>query len=548
MHLTSSQLYDTYTLTEKLVRDYPSMKEGFSQVAAQFDDKAKMPGISVMVYGIYNAGKSTLINALLGEEAAPTGDVPLTCKVGSYHWNKHTILDTPGVDAPLEHEEVTKAQMMTADAIIFVVNPSGAAEEEKTLKKLVDLLEERKKLFLVFNEKNPLSQEDFIRLKNQTRIRLQDFAAARGMSGVLQNIPIMRVNAMRALKGKLSGKMGLVENSGYPELEEALNDFIGGIDQSDVNQRLANTLLIFLVGFVEQLSGSSSSDSVRKYDNLLKSLVAHQCHCRQEINRQITRSYQYVYERSKSSILQDPTQYQSIIGQIYQEASSRVVLTIDEELKYLISDFKDEIETLEATLDSENLRYNNPETPTLTTPCGVSADKEVGFFSQIDGDMVCGGIKSLGQAAKPEHVVTALKLTKEWFPSLMKGIGPKTMEKIGAKVIGKYIPYVGTGITVLMSIWDMVQGDSENKKMQEQHEQLLRERERFEREVEDIARELGNQFEKAMHDIIRTELEPRFVQMRERLENSLSIVTAQDQAIRSAVLSAQELLIRLREA
>ncbi|HHQ4779971.1 GTPase [Aeromonas veronii] len=549
MQITSSQLYDTYKLTSQLIADYPVMQKDFEDVMTQFEDKLATPGICVMVYGIYNAGKSTLINALLGEEAAPTGDIPLTCSVGAYRWNNHTILDTPGVDAPLEHEEVTKAQMMTADAIIFVVNPSGAAEEEKTLKKLIDLLEEKKKLFLVFNEKNPLGQEDFIRLKDQTRSRLQVLAADRGMSSILQDIPIMRVNAARALKGKLSGQQGLVNNSGYPELETALNDFIGSIDQNDVNQRLANTLQTFLSDFLAQLSNSSSSDMVRKYDELLKRLVKDQNNCRHKVSNQIGRSSKQVYERSKSAIRKDPSQCQPIIEQIYQEASSQVVLTLEDELNYLVSSFRNEIEILESALDREQLRLNSKgDIPTFTEPHDASAAPRDSVFSRIDGDMIGQGFKTLSGAAKPEHIISALKLTKEWFPSLMKGIGPKTMEKIGAKVVGKYIPYVGTGITVLMSMWDLYQGDPANKQMQDQYEQMQRERERFEREVEDIAQNLGNQFDMEMRTIVRAELDPRFTQMSEKLETSLTAASGQDQAIRVTTLAAQELLTRLQVA
>lgn len=549
MQITSSQLYDTYRLTSQLIADYPVMQKDFEAVMTQFEDKQQTPGICVMVYGIYNAGKSTLINALLGEEVAPTGDIPLTSTVGAYCWNNHTILDTPGVDAPLEHEEVTKAQMMTADAIIFVVNPSGAAEEEKTLKKLIDLLEEKKKLFLVFNEKNPLGQEDFIRLKDQTRSRLQVLAADRGMSDVLQDIPIMRVNAARALKGKLSAQQGLVNNSGYPELETALNDFIGSINQNDINQRLANTLQTFLSDFLAQLSNSSSSDMVRKYDELLKRLVKDQHHCRREVSDQISRSSKQVYERSKSAIRQDPSQCQPIIEQIYQEASSQVVLTLEDELNYLVSSFRDEIEILEAVLDREQLHLNSKaDIPSFTEQNDASTAPHDSVFSRIDGDMIGQGFKSLSGAAKPEHIISALKLTKEWFPSLMKGIGPKTMEKIGAKVVSKYIPYVGTGITVLMSMWDLYQGDPANKQMQDQYEKMQRERERFDREVEDIAHNLGNQFDMEMHTIVRAELDPRFTQMSEKLETSLTAASGQDNAIRATTLAAQDLLTRLQVA
>lgn len=123
------------------------MAEKYKPIQVQFEDKCSHPDARIMVYGVYNAGKSTLINALVGEEVAATGDIPLTDRVDSYHWNNTVILDTPGVDAPLEHEQVTREQMLKADAIIFVVNPSGAAEEEKTFKVLIDILQARKQLF-----------------------------------------------------------------------------------------------------------------------------------------------------------------------------------------------------------------------------------------------------------------------------------------------------------------------------------------------------------------------------------------------------------------
>ena len=84
--------------------------------------------------------------------------------------------------------------------------------------------------------------------------------------------------------------------------------------------------------------------------------------------------------------------------------------------------------------------------------------------------------------------------------------------------------------------------------MQEESEKMQRERERFEREVEDIARDLGAQFEHAMNDIVRSELEPLFVQMRSRLENALSVANEQDQAIRSTMMAVQELLASLQSA
>ena len=65
----------------------------------------------IMVYGYYNAGKSTLLNALMGEVKAEMADRPLTAKVDEYEWNGYTLLDTPGIDAPIEHEDIANSEL-----------------------------------------------------------------------------------------------------------------------------------------------------------------------------------------------------------------------------------------------------------------------------------------------------------------------------------------------------------------------------------------------------------------------------------------------------
>ena len=61
----------------------------------------------VMVYGIYNSGKSTLINALCKEEVAEMADRPMTDQITEYDKGDYYLVDSPGVDAPIQHEIVT---------------------------------------------------------------------------------------------------------------------------------------------------------------------------------------------------------------------------------------------------------------------------------------------------------------------------------------------------------------------------------------------------------------------------------------------------------
>lgn len=61
----------------------------------------------IMMCGIYDAGKSTLINALLKRDEATISDRPETYRIDEYDNGSYILIDSPGVDAPIEHEKIT---------------------------------------------------------------------------------------------------------------------------------------------------------------------------------------------------------------------------------------------------------------------------------------------------------------------------------------------------------------------------------------------------------------------------------------------------------
>lgn len=156
MKINSTQLINAYEQARNFAATTPESAAPFIPIELIFEEKKRKPDACIMVYGVYNAGKSTLINVLLGREEAAMDDIPLTDRVTAYAWENYSILDTPGVDAPIAHEDVTKSQMLKADVVIFVVDPLGTVEEAKTLEVLVDLLAEHKQVFMVFNDKKGL--------------------------------------------------------------------------------------------------------------------------------------------------------------------------------------------------------------------------------------------------------------------------------------------------------------------------------------------------------------------------------------------------------
>ena len=103
-------------------------------------DKVKNAKPEIMFYGIYNAGKSSILNELLGSDQAKVDDVPTTDRIDKYEWNGYSVVDTPGVDAPIEHEKVTEEHLEHADVVLFVISAAGSQGVSRVLcKSLVSM-------------------------------------------------------------------------------------------------------------------------------------------------------------------------------------------------------------------------------------------------------------------------------------------------------------------------------------------------------------------------------------------------------------------------
>ena len=129
----------------------------------------------------------------------------------------------------------------------------------------------------------------------------------------------------------------------------------------------------------------------------------------------------------------------------------------------------------------------------------------------------------------------------------MKGIGPKTMEKWGAAVVGKWIPYVGPAITVIGSLWDIFAEDNETKKAREHSEQQRREWERFLQEIDDFAHTTASQFEANAIRLVDESLTPWFDAQLDKVKAARDMASQQDRALSESVLEAQRLASRLSQ-
>lgn len=518
MSINPIQLLDAYEQTRAVVADHPDLAAQFVPVETMFEDKKGKADAVVMVYGVYNAGKSTLINALIGREAAAVDDVPKTDTVTAYQWGNYSILDTPGVDAPIEHEQVTRAQMLKADAVIFVVDPLGTVEEEKTLEVLLDMVEARKQIYLVFNEKKPVSPDTFVHLKDQVRARLQAMAAARGLADVLKEIPISKVNARRALQGIVKGQPLMVELSDFPAFEQQLRTFLQSIGTNEIYGRLKRELQGFLGAALERFQSRSETATVKKYDRLLQRINGERARFSRDMARVLARQRSHVHEMSKVYLRTSPQECQGQLEELLRKAGEQVSHTLESELQAVVSLVQAEIDEFQVSL------------PQIGRPDAPSAVPEFGDAGALDDEGIPSTpgpagqslpiketVQQLGGLAKPEHIVGGLKVIKKTLPSLMKGIGTKTMEKWGAAIVGKWIPYVGVAAAIGEGLYTLLKGDPEAERLRKLHEEQQRARERAVQQVEDFAHGLAEGFENSMAAIVAKESNAFFGDVNEQV-------------------------------
>jgi predicted GTPase len=94
--------------------------------------------VTIAVVGQVKAGKSSLINALLGEQQAATDVLPLTRGVRRYRLelaeshDRLTLLDTPGYGgegSPKEQKRDTRRALEDADLVLLVMNAANPANQ-----------------------------------------------------------------------------------------------------------------------------------------------------------------------------------------------------------------------------------------------------------------------------------------------------------------------------------------------------------------------------------------------------------------------------------
>lgn len=176
---------------------------------------------ALLLYGNYNAGKSSLINLLLGQDQAAVADIPQTSALHAYDWQNICLLDSPGINAPIDHQQITQAELDKVDLILFVIR-SGDVDEAAQYADMARLLAANKRLCIVLNcdSADPCAVQVW---QAQLNRHLLHCLPAAGISEAqIRAIPVLPANLLTAHKALHQGQPALLAASGFDLLASHL--------------------------------------------------------------------------------------------------------------------------------------------------------------------------------------------------------------------------------------------------------------------------------------------------------------------------------------
>ena len=245
--------------------------------------------LRVLVMGRFNSGKSTMLNALMGETFLPTKPIPTTAAIGEIVYSdtkkailypsdggnpseidnvtsdvlskyividhdnaqqddtpikrlykkivikyplsicKHGVMlvDSPGLDDPTCHDAITQEYLPNADAIIYCLNSTQAftAGDKREIETLTSA--GYKSIIFVLTYYDILQYNDSMNYgSNQAEEAKRHYTRELSRYTDLGASGIFFVSSLHALKGKKEGKRQLLEQSNFILLESRLDEIL----------------------------------------------------------------------------------------------------------------------------------------------------------------------------------------------------------------------------------------------------------------------------------------------------------------------------------
>lgn len=404
----------------------------------------------IMIYGMYSHGKSTLVNALLGKEAAKMDITPTTAAPDKYKWENADciLLDTPGISAKNEHTEIAETSAKTNELVVFVVE-SGSFEGNVVWNKIINLVQKGQKTCLIINDFDNCMDDEkrSERLKDEFRKHLQKAAEQAQLQdiNIVEKIPLLFVNAKMALKGRLENKPQLVKFSGIYEVEKTLIEMVRSIDIDDTVSTLKRNLLQLISLCKISFATKSGNETLKLAEEQRSNIIAARDNAFRKIESKLSDSLD-IHRSDIRSIYEQYSNNEAELKNAFSTVVESIASDIEETIKTQIEKAAKRVEELCAEYDRISVQLN-PETMQ-----GFSSADDFSILDTLKKQDWTNILKMCNwEELVKDSIVTVLQQLKEWFPSLLKGKGAKTF----AKWAGNCTKILGPILTIGMTVYDI---------------------------------------------------------------------------------------------
>ncbi|WP_022670602.1 dynamin family protein [Hippea alviniae] len=289
-------------------------------------NKLESEQFNLVVVGQFKRGKSTFINALLGDNIVPSSILPLTSivtiisysptkkakvkfldnsereidikEIEKYVTEKHNpknklnvkevyvfhpseylkkgvrIIDTPGIGSVFKHNtDVALSFLPYCDAAVFVMSPDPPLTEAE-IEFLKNVRVYTEKFFFVLNKIDIVSEDELDEVVEFNKSLLKERTQN-------DNIRIYPISAKTALKAKINKDSHLLKQSKIKAIEESLEEFIAKERMNIIAISVINALLRHINNELtayklqketQKLSIEELTEKVKKFDGFIKTV------------------------------------------------------------------------------------------------------------------------------------------------------------------------------------------------------------------------------------------------------------------------------------
>lgn len=422
---------DTAPYMEKM----PIVAAKMADIEKLYKEKIENTKPQIMFFGLYNAGKSSLLNELLRDDVAKVADVPTTDHVDYYNWRGYTIADTPGVGAPIEHEEVTNEAIRKADVVLFVMTNAGSFEKKENYVRMKDIVDAGKKIIIVINDKSNFLPQECYEEMMQVQQKIYDNMMALGINNVKERFTILFVNAKLAHKGRTANKPLLWEKSQIAELESYILSEMKNSDDFAVIRHaiyeINQDVEAIVEAIREQLSQVDTNPEYMAIQKVLNGLHNAKIQVRKNMSDFIssqTNKLGVTLPDAIWAVKEDQAKIDQTVQQAQQNLSEKVKAHLEDQLQTVVDDlsmdwtnFVVEMQKLEA----QRIRVDEPQV-------------EAAQSTEIPEENTDFIKESMGAWAESKMDAETARTIASEGTQLLEGMMKGAGFKIGKGGIGKY--------------------------------------------------------------------------------------------------------------